>query len=202
VRELARTLSTHPQLGLWLGQGQLARRFVAIVNNIAEGESPRPHLLFLVPASRFEVAEREGVTVIAPQSYARYDLIGDVLESVEPRAFARVFAVLLPLGEAAHRELGHPPGELTQTVQRAVAEMLAVPGHASAPAVVPFQRGPLIQYRYVDVRLEALSPAQKNLLRMGPRNVKRIQARLRAVLAALDPLLGGAAPPTHAAAAD
>jgi len=43
----------------------------------------------------------------------------------------------------------------------------------------------------VDPKLEELSPAQKNLLRMGPRNVARIQAKLRALLAALDPLLTG-----------
>ncbi len=34
-------------------------------------------------------------------------------------------------------------------------------------------------YRYVDPKLEALSPAQKQLLRMGPENAQKIQAKLR-----------------------
>jgi len=191
VRALAGPLSSHARFAAWLQQKQLVRRFVAIVSNIAEGRSPRPHLLFLAPEGRFAVAKRDGLTVMAPESYARYDLIGDVAESIDPELFARVFAALLPLGEAAHRELGHPPGTLADTVQRAVGEMLAVPANVSAPAVAAFQVGPLTQYRYVDPKLEGLSPAQKNLLRMGPRNIARIQARLRAVLSALDPLLGG-----------
>jgi hypothetical protein len=191
VRALAGPLSSHARFAAWLQQKQLMRRFVAIVSNVAEGRSPRPHLLFLAPEGRFAVTKRGGLTVIAPESYARYDLIGDVAESIDPERFARVFAALLPLGEAAHRELGHPPGTLTDTVQRAVGEMLAVPANVSAPAVAAFQVGPLTQYRYVDPKLEGLSPAQKNLLRMGPRNVTRIQARLRAALSALDPLIGG-----------
>jgi hypothetical protein len=40
-------------------------------------------------------------------------------------------------------------------------------------------------YEYADRKLEALTPAQKQLLRMGPSNVARIQAKLREVQAAL-----------------
>ena len=36
-----------------------------------------------------------------------------------------------------------------------------------------------------DRRLEALSPAQRHLLRMGPRNVRMIQGELRTLAAAL-----------------
>ncbi len=40
-------------------------------------------------------------------------------------------------------------------------------------------------YEYADRTLEALTPAQKQLLRMGPANVARIQAKLREFQAAL-----------------
>ena len=42
-----------------------------------------------------------------------------------------------------------------------------------------------IVYAYADPRLEGLSPAQKQLLRMGPENVKAIQAKLREIAAVL-----------------
>src|SRR5438477_361972 len=48
-----------------------------------------------------------------------------------------------------------------------------------------------IGYGYVDDRLEDLTPAQKQLLRMGPRNVRIIKARLRAIALALG------IPPSH-----
>jgi hypothetical protein len=43
----------------------------------------------------------------------------------------------------------------------------------------------VVVYEYADPKLEALSPAQKALLRMGPRNVPRVQAKLRELAAAL-----------------
>ena len=42
-----------------------------------------------------------------------------------------------------------------------------------------------IGYAYVDPRLESLSAAQKQLLRMGPENVRTIQAKLREIALAL-----------------
>jgi hypothetical protein len=36
-----------------------------------------------------------------------------------------------------------------------------------------------VSYKYDDPKLEALTLAQKQLLRMGPRNVRLIQAKLR-----------------------
>jgi hypothetical protein len=39
----------------------------------------------------------------------------------------------------------------------------------------------VLSFRYDRQDLEALSTAQKQLLRMGPRNVRRIQDQLRAV---------------------
>ena len=44
-------------------------------------------------------------------------------------------------------------------------------------AVVPLIQG----YGYADASLESLSGAQKQLLRMGPDNVRRVQQKLRAI---------------------
>ena len=52
-------------------------------------------------------------------------------------------------------------------------------------AVVPMQKG--IGYRYADPALEQLTPAQKQLLRMGPGNARAVVAFLKALRAALGP---------------
>src|SRR5438552_2858529 len=49
VRELSRGLSPNPALSRWLSGEGLIPRFIAVVDNVAEGVSPRPHLLFLAP---------------------------------------------------------------------------------------------------------------------------------------------------------
>ncbi|MGH7803806.1 MAG: DUF3014 domain-containing protein [Candidatus Binatia bacterium] len=40
-------------------------------------------------------------------------------------------------------------------------------------------------YRFTDSRLEGLAPAEKHLVRMGPGNAKRVQAKVRELREAL-----------------
>jgi hypothetical protein len=49
---------------------------------------------------------------------------------------------------------------------------------------------------FSDPKLEALSPAQKLLLRSGPANARRVQAQLAAIAAALGPSTVAPALPT------
>jgi hypothetical protein len=41
-------------------------------------------------------------------------------------------------------------------------------------------------YTFADPKLEALPAVEKHLLRMGPRNMRRIQAKAKALLGALE----------------
>jgi len=185
VRDAAHALSTHPQLAVWLGATDLVRRLVAVVDNVAAGQGPSPHLPFLAPKAPFAVIEKRGRTVIDLKSYARWDLFAEAVASIDAAEAARLFVLLEPLFEAAWRELGHPE-PFRRGVARASEALLAVPVVPGEVAVVSVVRAVRV-YEYADPRLEALTPAQKQLLRMGPDNVRRIQAKLRDVLAALGP---------------
>jgi hypothetical protein len=190
-RDLARAVSHHPLFALWLARTELVRTAAAVVLNVAEGESPRPHLGFLAPKAGFAVIERRsGRLTIDPAGYARYDPVGDAVASLDEAECARVYRILEPLFEAAYRELGHPEGGFSGALARAFASLLAVPVVEGEVALVRVEKAVVI-YELFDEKLEALSPAQKHLLRMGPRNVKRIQDKIRAVSEAL----GLASPP-------
>jgi hypothetical protein len=78
------------------------------------------------------------------------------------------------------RELGEV-GPFDRTLESALVSLLQVPVIDGEVAVVP--QGAM--YQYADARLERLRGAQKQLLRMGPQNVRVIQAKLRAVASAL-----------------
>jgi hypothetical protein len=184
VRELVRTLTAHREVAVWLrGQG-LLRAFVATVSNVAEGEPPRAHLPFLAPRGSFSVVERRGRTVIDPGSYARYDAFADVVDSVDAPAAAGAYRRLEPLFEAAYRELGHPEGGFSPVFGRALAVLEATPVVDGDIEVKPVRRA-VVVYEMLDPRLEALAPAQKHLLRMGPRNLRRIKEKLRGLRDAL-----------------
>lgn len=184
VRDLARGLSADPRFGAWLLAANLVRTFVAAVTNVADGENPAPHVPFLAAKQPFLVLAKKGRTVIDARSYQRFDGVGDIAASLDAAECARVYHLIEPLVEAAYRELGHPEGGFGKALGSAIATLLKVP---VLDADVPVRRAvhAVVVFEYADPRLEEMAPAPKALLRMGPRNVPRVQAKLRELAAAL-----------------
>ena len=83
LRTLAATLSSNPAWAKWLLTDRLARRFVASVDNVAEGRSPKPHLGVLAPSGEFKAKEQRDAATIDPASYRRYDVVADVIASLD-----------------------------------------------------------------------------------------------------------------------
>jgi hypothetical protein len=182
VRQLAAALSSHPELARWLGQAALVRTLTAIVANVAEGETPRPHLLFLAPAQRFRATGARGRHVVAdPAGFVGYDRFADAVASVDAPAAAAAYHALEPLFDAAYRDLGHPEGGFRHALDAAIAALLAVPVPPANAELAPHAIG----FRWADPALEGLTAAQKQFLRIGPRNVPLVQAKLRELRAAL-----------------
>ena len=177
VRELLGRLSSSPTLAVWLATDGLIRAFVVSVENVADGSSPARHVRAIAPRSPFRTLDEGGAITIDPRSFSRYDGIANAAAAMEPADLARVYSVLKPRLVEAYKELGHPEGELDVAVERAIAHLLQTPV-VEDPIVV---RPRVLSFRYERADLEALSPAQKQLLRMGPRNVKVVQQQLRAV---------------------
>jgi len=182
VRERATAASARPELSTWLAGEGLVTRFVAAVDNVANGESPRENLRALGPRGPFQAALRSGRHFVTPRSWSRYDLVASVFGSLDAEACARLHRLLLPLFEEAYGELGRREGHFDDVLARAFRELLRTPVRDGESEVVPG----ILSYRFADPELEGLSPAQKQLLRMGPRNARAIQARLRELAAALD----------------
>ena len=184
VRGLAQALSSHPELARWLAQNALVRTLTAVVDNVANGETPRPHLEFLAPKQRFKAQRRPRRQIVPdPAGFQGYDVFADAVASVDAAAAAATFRTLAPLFEAAYVDLGHPGGGFPKAVERAIQALTAVPVLREDVALVPHAIG----FRYEDQALESLTPAQKQFLRIGPRNVRIVQGKLRELQAALAP---------------
>jgi hypothetical protein len=181
VRDLAAGLSSQPSFSAWLAAGGLIQRFVAVVDNVAEGVTPRPNVVFLAPDAPFRVTTRNGRLYVDPRGYERYDGIADTIASLDPQRSIQIYRRLQPLCEDAYRELGHPESRFDDALVRASQTLLATPVVEGDIALTP----KVVTYAFADPKLEALSPAQKHFLRMGPRNVRLIQGELRALVAAL-----------------
>jgi hypothetical protein len=177
VRDLVSELSSHPRVAAWLTTDQLIRNFTVVVVNISQGQTPARHLKAVAPAGEFQ-ARTEGSTVILdPRSYARYDSHADAVAGIDARGAARLYATLKPRIDEAYRELGSPAGDFDTSLQKAIVEMLEVP---VVEGEVRLKSDPVL-YAYSDPALESLTHAQRQLLRMGPRNVRIIQNKLREI---------------------
>ncbi len=165
----------------WIAGGDVARRAVAVLMGLSEGEVPRSLLAAFAPRGAFEVEETDGVIRARTAGFARYDGLAEWLGALDAQRVAAVFETVEPVLEQAFREVAPPGSSLRQTVDRTSAHLLLVSLPDDEPALV--EKGAV--YAYADPALEALSPAQKQLLRMGPENARVVQSKLRELRLAL-----------------
>jgi hypothetical protein len=146
-------------------------RTVLGVVNVAAGESPASQLPFLQPSDTFAVVVEGDRTFADPENGRRYDAMIGAVTSLDARATARFYRGISPLLEAGLRELGFIDREFDDVARSALDVIL----EAEVPS------GPLeleqsgIVWAYADPEIEALSPATKHLLRLGPDNLRRLQ---------------------------
>jgi hypothetical protein len=177
VRELVRRLSTHPTVAAWLATDGLIRNFTVVTVNIANGGHPERQLQRLKPNAPFLARGAEGHQTIDPRSYARYDDLADAVSAIDARGAARLYATLKPRIDEAYGELGEPAPTFDVVLERAIRQLLEVPIVPDPIAVTPKP----MSYAYADPKLETLTPPQKQLLRMGSKNVALIQGKLREI---------------------
>jgi hypothetical protein len=181
VRELLSRLSSRPEIVAWLATDNLVRHGIAAVDNVAGGGTPVSHFRSVAPREDFSVEPRGERFSISPRAYARYDGLARTFASLDAQGLSSAYATLRPRLIEAYQELGYPEGNIDLAVQRAIVHLLQTPEVRTDAAVAPSD----VMYKYDDPRVEGLSAAQKQLLRMGPANVRLVKEKLREIASAL-----------------
>ena len=158
----------------WLAETELVRTFATVLENASRGEVPRNLLGFMAPRGGFDVQQRGGITRPTSSSYSRYDSYVQALLSIPPEQAVTLFRSADGMLTEALRELGISDPEPLAMLVDAAAQINGTPVLEQAPALAQ----PKVMYTYADAELERLSPLQKQLLRMGPDNVRMTQAWL------------------------
>jgi hypothetical protein len=175
VRELVAALSSHAGLAHWLVSDDLVRRFVASVVNVAEGTSPRSHLGDLAAGGSFQVRRQGDSQEVDPISFGRWNRATEIFVSIDSPGAADLFHRLHPLFDQAYAEIGDPTSTFDATLERALGRLLAAPLPRPPYEVVP--QG--VVWAWADHSLEGRTSAEKQLMRLGPDNARRVQAKLR-----------------------
>jgi len=178
ARARAAALSSDARFAGWLKNESLLQRWAAAVNMVGAGKVPVDALAFLRPRLKFVPIRAGGRLFVDPRSYARYDAAADAFASIDARAAASFCKTARPLLDRAWAGLGES-GSVVDAVARAARELLAAPPAPERAELKPSEKG--VVYVYADAALERLSPAQKQLMRMGPRGEAEVQAQVRAL---------------------
>ena len=166
---------TEQSLGLFVTDDMI-RRTVVFVDNLAQGKMARKHAPVSAPVDKFMALESD-IIITDPNSYERYTPYVDMISQMSNAQIIRLYKKFQPLMFEAYEEIGYEGDEFNYTLNQAINEILETP--------VPETSLPLIKdsvtYSYAYPEWEKLSAAQKQFLRMGPVNMKRIKTKLAAV---------------------
>ena len=177
---LASTLSQHPRVIAWLATDDLIRRFVTVVDAVASGKSPAIYLGPLRPTGAFRTTTRGDGLLIDPRNEARFASMAEAVMSVDVDAAARVCSALKLRLDDAYGELTRG-GTFDRALERAIVTILETPAVGPDARLVP--QG--ARFGFEDPALESLTPAQKQLARMGTRHAIGVQNKLREIALAI-----------------
>ena len=164
-----------------LGNSNLVERGAAAIDSVRRGLVPDKVLNLTKPRGAFKVSKENGRTLIDPESYRRYDSMVSSLVNTPIAPLADAFQRFRPLLEDAYATLGYKPDELDNALISALDEILATPVIDEPVAV---ERSEAV-WAYAREDLESLSLLQKQLLRTGPDNVRKLRNKARALRNAL-----------------
>lgn len=163
------------------------RRVVATVDNLPRQQAPSAVWPVNPSPQRFMTLKEEGggAETIHPDNSQRYVPLVRMVESVDTAKAVAVYRSLYPLFQQAYEELGFPGRYFNDRVVQVLDHLIATPVQSGPLAVtlvevkgeVPSTR-PWTRYEFADPALESLSAGRKMLLRTGPDNHRRLQARL------------------------
>lgn len=156
----------------------LLQRFVVSVTNLADEEMAPNHQLVTPPEQPFRTYTQADKEWIDAASYKRYTPYVDMLESFNNDALLNLYNAYKGDIQAKYAEIGEDPdAPFDQKLIEAIDQLLDTP---EVPVPVEVYTDS-VAYKYADPRLENLSAPQKQLLRTGPDNMRRIKAKLREI---------------------
>ncbi|NDV90831.1 DUF3014 domain-containing protein [Alteromonas sp. 345S023] len=161
----------------------LLQRFVVTVTNLANDEMAPNQSLLTPPEQSFRVYSQAGKQWIDAASYKRYTPYVDMLESFDNQALLSVYNTYKEDVQAKFAEISDSPNrDFNSVLLEAINQLLDTP---EVPVPVEVYTDS-VAYKYSDARLENLNEPQKQLLRTGPDNMRRIKAKLRELKALIE----------------
>ena len=175
IRDGVVSLTRHEGVNAWLAPNQLIRKFVAFTDNVARGQIAKGPIRSLAPEGPFLVHKIDEKTFeLDHLSYGRYTPFVKIAVSIDARRAAEFYHLLRPLFQIAYAELGYGSQTFDDVMFQSIGRLLETPMIEGQIRLVQ----PVVMYKFEDPKLESLSAAQKQLIRMGPENTRLLKAKI------------------------
>ncbi|MFT2092727.1 DUF3014 domain-containing protein [Paraglaciecola sp. 2405UD69-4] len=175
------TLTDYDAFARLLINDALLERFVIMTTTLADQDIAANNRLLSQPEKPFRTYRQADKEWIDPASYKRYTPYVDVFESLEAASLVELYKEYKPAINDIFAEIGSPYDSFDDKLSDAIDILLDTP---EVPVPVEVYTDS-VMYKYSDERIESLSAPQKQLLRTGPENMRRIKAKLREIQASL-----------------
>lgn len=175
------TLSDYDAFARLLINDALLERFVVMTTTLANEDIAANNRVLTQPEKPFRTYRQADKDWIDPASYKRYTPYVDVFESLEVSSLLALYEEYKPAINDIFAEIGNPNDSFNDKLSDAIDILLDTP---EVPVPVEVYTDS-VMFKYADERIEALSAPQKQLLRTGPENMRRIKAKLREIQSAL-----------------
>jgi len=177
VREQLSTTAAGPLFDRLLQQPGLVQQVTALIDGFSRGLVLRKLLPIDPPGAAFSVVEQDGQVQMNPAGYSRFNDLVEAIAALDTTVLVDSFHTMRPLYEQAYGLLGFNPDEFDNAVIRTLDWILATP-EIEGPIALTRKS---VLYQFADPQLEGLVPLQKQLLRMGPENIRRIKLQAQAL---------------------
>jgi hypothetical protein len=168
-------MSWHHDFAALFVNKDIIRRFVVFVDNMASGTVVREFASFKPPISRFKVLETEQETFIDDSSFERYDVYLAIVNSADPKDMVMLYNKFKPLVKEVYDEIGYPDHDFTDTLVQAIDHILETPVVEGRIELV----SPKVMYDYKNEEWQDLTHVQRQVMRLGSDNVKKLKPLLR-----------------------
>ena len=159
----------------WFATDQFLRRFIAITDNVSKGDLLIQQFPFLRLKQPFPVIEHNNKIYMDPAGYRRYDNLVNIVVAIDSELLAKLLRHLSPLMQEAYQELGYPRGSISKVLRKALKRVLKAPVRKRQIRLLH----PSVAYRYADSSLERLSLVDRQMLRIGPENTRKLQRKAK-----------------------
>jgi hypothetical protein len=176
-----KAMSPSPLAVTFAAAPNLIERVVAIIDNLRQGFVPYKLLPIGRPQAPFAFRDDGLAVTMDPTGFSRYDGLSRHISELNTESIVSAFTTFESAVNAAWNTLGYEDPNLEGALLTSLEIIMLAPETPTEARLYKVEAN----WVYEDPSLEALSPLQKQLMRMGPDNAERVKEKARELRGAL-----------------